>query len=123
VSVGAEDPQKIQKLVHSNGQLQRWNDLYKDSLKRLISSGVMSVVDDEHVEINLDESTRDELRRRLPLHVQQRYVSTTNNLHQSLTSIVAPAARNQTIKGVVTAGIIKSGQYALDKLKKGILKS
>ena len=122
VSVGAEDPLKIQKLVHSDGQFERWNDLYKDSLDILKSSGIVSVLDDDHVECNLDESTRDELWKRVPLHVRRIGGTGIDDLQLSLASIVAPAARNQTIKGVVTAGPVKSAVYALNKLKKGILK-
>lgn len=121
VSVGAEDPLKIQKLVHSDGQFERWNDLYKDSLDMLTSSGIVSLFDDDYIECNLNESSRDELWKRVPLQVRRK--GNVLELRQSLASIVAPAARNQTIKGVVTAGPVKSALYALNKLKKGILKS
>jgi translocator assembly and maintenance protein 41 len=121
VSVGAEDPLKIQKLVHSDGQFDRWNDLYKDSLDMLTSSGILSLFDDDYVECNLNESSRDELLKRVPLQVRRK--GHVLELRQLLASIVAPAARNQTMKGVVTAGPVKSAIYALNKLKKGILKS
>jgi len=117
VSVGAEDPRKIEKLVHSDGQLERWNDLYRDCLRDLEKNSVVSILDGEHVEYDVKES-RDEFIRKLPVSLQQYH----DTLQQALSNIVAPAARNQTIKGVVTAGIVKSTQYAFNKLSKGILK-
>lgn len=120
VSVGAEDPFKIQKLVHSDGQFQRWNDLYHDSFQHLEQSGLVTLdSSNEFVEYDLQES-RSELLKRLPVSLQQ--CTDPASLQSSLASIVAPAARNQTLKGIATAGIWKSAQYAFNKLSKGVLK-
>jgi translocator assembly and maintenance protein 41 len=51
---------------------------------------------------------------------QQRQHS--NALSQRLARIVAPAARYQSFKGIVTAGPYKAWQYAARKLSKGLLR-
>ena len=121
VRVGAEDPHKIAKLVHSAGQLERWNDLYQTSINDLETSGILSVTEDgSHVEYNVHEC-RDDLKTKLPFSLQQ-YTADKDSLQVALNAIVAPAARTQSIKGIVTAGIVRSTQYAFAKLSKGILK-
>jgi hypothetical protein len=43
-------------------------------------------------------------------------------LRNEIAKIVAPAARNQGIKGVFTAGSVKSWKYSMAKFSKGRLK-
>jgi len=115
MGVGGEDPDKVQKLVHSPGQLDRFHQLYKSPLKQLEQAGIISLSHDR-LHWNPTEA-RQGLRERLPPRLRH-----TANLGIQLRQIVAPAAAGQAIKGIVTAGLTKSAQYALAKLSKGLLK-
>ncbi|CAB9510771.1 Phosphatidate cytidylyltransferase, mitochondrial [Seminavis robusta] len=150
MQVGAEDPAKIDKLVHSPGQLQRFHQMYHaTALQPLVESGVVSLETNSNIGDTAaaaaattitwnpqDPSTIAELRQRLPprlaRHLEPKSQSssshattttTTRLLQNELHSIVAPAARYQAFKGLWTAGITKSASYALAKLSKGLLRS
>jgi translocator assembly and maintenance protein 41 len=118
--VGAEDPNKIHKLVHSPGQLHRFDELYKDSLRDLEQAGLVSVMDEGRIEYTSSASS--EFYRRLP----PQFRSADQHVHHlraSLARIVASAARTQSLKGIVTAGLVRSTQYAVTKLSKGLFRS
>jgi len=146
LTAGAEDPQKIHKLVHSNGQLGRFQSLYENQMDQMMKSGLISFNKDENtgfLELDLiSTSTRRELYKNLPKNVQhhtksfsQCLDSTRNHnsvdelvsfaevLSTTLGKIVAPAARIQSAKGIITAGIHKSILYAGAKLSKGALRN
>lgn len=112
--LGAEDPNKIHKLVHSPGQLQRFDELYKDSLRDMEQAGLVSVVDGTRIEYSVCGEFYHRLPARFAMDV---------NLRASLARIVASAARTQSLKGIVTAGFVRSAQYAVAKLSKGIFRS
>ena len=122
VTLGAEDPLKIAKLVQSPGQRQRFDELYNDSWRDLEQAGVVSL-SNGIVEYNPKDSCA-ELCRRLPLRLQAHAASTSSNTRflAELSRTVALSARTQTLKGLVTAGALKSAQYAAAKLSKGLLK-
>jgi translocator assembly and maintenance protein 41 len=112
--LGAEDPNKIHKLVHSPGQLQRFDDLYKDSLRDMEQAGLVSVMDGTSIEYR----ACGEFYHRLPARFAK-YA----NLRAPLARIVSSAARTQSLKGIVTAGFVRSTQYAVAKLSKGMFRS
>lgn len=125
MAVGGEDPRKVEKLVHSPGQANRFFDLYKDQLVDLEHMGVISISTGKgklestrHVEWNQnDPSAHKLLWERMPQRLRGgREIAL---LGSAIASIVAPAARGQSIKGVLTAGIGRSLRYAGAKFAKG----
>ena len=153
MAVGGEDPHKIQKLVHTPGQLERFHALYRDGdpnnttsgtsvLRALEEMGLLSIQEEGLQWDPLDVSLRTQLIQRLPPMVKKSLLvpSTTtsrlggNNpvdnhlvqqqatLSATLSSIVAPAARSQSFKGLFTFGLRKSMLYASAKLSKGLLR-
>ena len=136
MQVGGEDPQKLDKLVQAPGQLQRFHNLYRPILKSYETSGILSVASDSFSKSGdgsggglewdaKNPSTISFLRQQLPQSLQEGDAksSTLNHdaLAKALAAIVAPAARNQSFKGVFTLGFRKSIQYASAKLSKGLL--
>mmetsp|Transcript_26449 Transcript_26449/g.58247 ORF Transcript_26449/g.58247 Transcript_26449/m.58247 type:complete len:375 (+) Transcript_26449:285-1409(+) len=135
--VGGEDPQKLDRLVQAPGQMQRFHHLYRPVLRSYESSGLLSMSshptspDDisDGVEWNSnDTSAISHLKQHLPRSLQESVTSRSgltltdqNALAKSLAAIVAPAARNQSFKGIFTLGFRKSMQYASAKLSKGLL--
>jgi len=146
MQMGAEDPGKINKLVNSPGQLERFQSLYQTPVRKLIQDGIVSInsdTDDNHDKTLLSWNPQDPavvkyLWQQLPPRFQPllRLPTTFNtassadidlvsgqlSLQRELHKIVAPAARYQSFKGIWTAGMSKSGKYALAKLSKGILR-
>ena len=140
MQTGAEDPNKITKLVDTPGMLDLWEFKYADTLKTLEEIGLLSMTfdnaEEKKIELNTsDVQTRKQLMTYLPARLQTYSDSIIgldghSNIHQGsivlkdqLAKIVAPAARNQGIKGIFTAGPIKSWKYALAKFAKGRLKT
>ena len=90
----------------------------------------------------MDISTRKSLYERLPprLQSEMKYLfdkaapdlgtdSSPDNIEEiskiltkSIANIVAPPAKIQSMKGLLTAGVLKSAKYASAKLAKGALK-
>jgi mitochondrial translocator assembly and maintenance protein 41 len=137
MQVGAEDPAKIDKLVHSPGQLSRFHQLYYGpAIQPLMDGGIVSLETTDtwkHAAITWnpqDSAAISHLRRCLPPRLRQQLMmmSDTNAetaklmIQRELHSIVAPAARYQSFKGLWTAGLTKSASYALAKLSKGLLR-
>jgi mitochondrial translocator assembly and maintenance protein 41 len=165
MQIGAEDPAKIDKLVHSPGQLGRFHQLYHNAaIQPLIDRGVVSlevsssksckptttttslVANAATTRIAWnphDPATISHLRQCLPPRLQRHLLWMRNNndnptnnnnnkettaddyalvIQRELHSIVAPAARYQSFKGLWTAGLTKSTSYALAKLSKGLLR-
>lgn len=123
LKVGGEDPQKIVKLVESVGQMERFQTLYKDSLMRLQKKGLLNSTSSDSFDIEWDasEAALQELYKDLPSHVQDKLQQGSSNLSLILQNIVAPAAGNQSLKGLWTAGITNSAKYGAAKLAKGWL--
>ena len=138
MQTGAEDPNKVTKLVETPGMLELWNEKYNGSLISLQELGLLSVTENEQgkkVEFNpQDSKTRQQLVQQLPARLRKYSDQIIGNesqgciqkgsavLRNELAKIVAPAARNQGIKGVLTAGPMKSWKYAMAKFAKGRLK-
>ena len=81
MQTGAEDPNKIKKLVETPGMMERWNELYSDSLTNLQEMGLLSVLSSgdprgneaaNSLDMNLiDRSIRKQLVKNLPLRLRQ----------------------------------------------------
>ena len=126
MKVGGEDPDKVRKLVHSPGQLDRFQQLYKSPLLQLEQAGILSINHhhQQHPQGTLQwnpQECRRGLVERLPPRLQHCH-SNTLGLSQELRQIVSSAATSQSLKGIVTTGLSKSAQYAMAKLSKGLLK-
>lgn len=131
ISLGAEDPNKIKKLVGRGGggtqqQLQRFNKLYEQSRDRLVRQGILSI-DSRDTSIwtwdSANPKAQSQIISYLPKLLQQKMIQHSNkDLHEQIISIVGPSTRYQTLKGVATAGISQSVKYSLRKLSKGIFK-
>jgi len=130
MAVGGEDPRKVEKLVHSPGQINRFYDLYKNQFDDLQNMGLLSIASSDkndlskitpssfQVEFNHnDPSSRKALWERLPRRLRSKREASI--LGNAIASIVAPAARGQSVKGVLTAGITRSIKYAGAKFAKG----
>lgn len=148
MKVGGEDPEKIQKLVQTPGQLDRFHYMYRggdsnvSTLRELESTGLLSMGDGGLQWDPLDISSRTQLIKKLPQSlkkpllvpstttsrqgssnpVENHLIQQQETLAQTLESIVAPAARYQSLKGVLTLGLRKSVRYAGAKLSKGLLR-
>lgn len=140
MQTGAEDPNKVAKLVETPGMLDLWERMYADTLNNLQEIGLLSMIknsdssssSENEVEFDLcDVEVRKHLMDHLPPRLRK-YSDTivgssgiSNGsiaLRNELAKIVAPAARNQGLKGIFTAGPLKSWKYALAKFAKGRLK-
>ena len=136
METGAEDPNKIDKLVETPGMLERWDEKYSYSLQDLQSLGLLSVFNDiqsAHLEVNLtDTAVRRYLVQNLPPRLRnhtdliigsdgkpESFLHGGLILRQELAKIVSPAARSQSMKGLFTAGVVRSWRYALAKFAKG----
>ena len=112
MKVAAEDPKKIQRLVESSGQLERFQHLYRPILSALESQGNLQR---NHDEFFWDKATIPLLQQKLP-----KSLDTNVPLEPQLAQRVAASARIQSVKGIVSAGPSKAMQYALRKLSKGL---
>ena len=146
-TAGAEDPQKITKLVNSSGAFERWKEMYRSHIDKLVEQGILNAATEnmhfQSIDINLnDRAVQKALFENLPMNIQnhkqfnlQHYKDAESSklslyepksfaydISKILTTIVGPPARIQSAKGVVTAGIYKSALYLAAKLKKGALR-
>jgi translocator assembly and maintenance protein 41 len=135
MQLSAEDPNKVSNLVKSPGSMQRFRHLYEDSIQALQRQGILSVIAPDgatpHAESrwswDASPSARRHLVRLLPSRLRRAArQSSSSNCHHSLLrnelrGIVAPAARYQSLKGLVTAGPSwgTALRYAARKLGKG----
>lgn len=125
MKIGGEDPDKVSKLVQSPGQVQRWINLYKQPIDTLRTKGLLSIDwNDNNPKVEWDArdySAHMELSKCLPskFTTQQGMVLKGEVLASVLASIVSPAAKYQSMKGIICAGIGKSIRYAGAKFAKG----
>jgi translocator assembly and maintenance protein 41 len=142
MQIGAEDPNKVNKLVETPGMIERWDEKYSDTISHLQRVGLLSMVVSNsssistNLETNLsDIAIRKQLVKNLPLRLRnhsdlivgsidkpESLLQGSLILRQELAKIVAPAARSQSIKGFFTAGMVKSWRYAMAKFSKGVLR-
>ena len=142
MQIGAEDPNKVNKLVETPGMIERWDEKYSDTISHLQRVGLLSMVVSNsssistNLETNLsDIAIRKQLVKNLPLRLRnhsdlivgsidkpESLLQGSLILRQELAKIVATAARSQSIKGFFTAGMVKSWRYAMAKFSKGVLR-
>ena len=133
MQTGAEDPNKITKLVETPGMLDLWETKYTDTLDCLDELGLLNIGENSIEFEPRDPLVRKQLMQHLPMRIR-RYSDTIIGpdgqnclrkgslaLRSELANIVAPAARNQGLKGIITAGPLRSWKYAMAKFKKGRL--
>jgi len=142
MQTGAEDPDKVTKLVETPGMLDLWEAMYADTLNKLQQLGLLSMTttrgsNNAEMRIEYDPNdieTRKQLMNYLPPRLQfhsDQIIGSDGasciqqgslTLRRELAKIVAPAARSQGLKGMFTAGLAKSLKYAQAKFAKGRLK-
>lgn len=134
MQAGAEDPDKVEKLVHSPGQLKRFHHLYSDSLQQLEEQGVLTLVhykDEQFSAIewnHSDPKVHRLLWSHLPKSLSSRVAHlddpqrAASELQAILPSIVSAAARYQSMKGLISAGVTRSWKYAVRKYSKGLFR-
>jgi translocator assembly and maintenance protein 41 len=116
MDVGGEDPDKVKKLVHGNeGQMARFRQLYQPALNDFSQRGLLSFNNDDSVEWDAVPLMRETLPPRM-------VAKAPTLLAPAIRATVRQAARAQSLKGIVTAGVAKSVQYAFAKLSKGLLR-
>mmetsp|Transcript_10661 Transcript_10661/g.18738 ORF Transcript_10661/g.18738 Transcript_10661/m.18738 type:complete len:453 (-) Transcript_10661:759-2117(-) len=145
MQTGAEDPNKVKKLVETPGMSILWEKKYSETIGKLHKLGLVSVVDScqrsdnsnhdggKNLELDVtDVAIRKQLVQNLPSRLRKhsdQIVGVKDSadsipygsevLRQELASIVAPAAKSQSVKGFFTAGMLKSWKYAMAKFAKG----
>ena len=137
MALGGEDPDKVSKLARSEGQGGRFAALYGGALRRWEGEGMLSVDRTGGcgdvggtVRLDLDHApTRRRLWGTLPPGVRRGACSgfatageSAAHLASVLAGIVGPAARAQSAKGLLTAGVARSARYAAAKFAKGALR-
>ncbi|KAL7457529.1 hypothetical protein ACHAWC_009102 [Mediolabrus comicus] len=134
MQTGAEDPNKVKKLVETPGMLGLWDNMYSTIFEDLQRLGILSM---NNTKLDLDFNDigmRRELMKNLPQrlhsdkivgisHSIDSIIQGNELLRNELRRIVAPAAKSQSIKGLFSAGVSKSFNYAMAKFAKGRLKS
>ena len=129
MKVRGEDPNKVSKLVNSPGQMQRWHELYTNTIESLERRGIVHVDSNSQrpsISWKTDTSTCNTLIEYLPplvVRKNREFLLKGSDLAEVLSKIVAPAARHQSMKGLVTAGLFKSVRYAGAKFAKGFARS
>jgi len=133
MQTGAEDPNKVKKLVETPGMQALWDNMYSSILSDMQSSGILNK-DEVKLELDFNDiAMRKQLIQNLPNRLQLDEIvgdATSKDsilrgselLRTELANIVAPAAKSQSIKGFFSAGVSKSFKYAMAKFAKGRLK-
>lgn len=72
---------------------------------------------------DMSEAARVQLLRELPVGLRERLdhvvgVPSSEVVRAAVASIVGPPARTQSLKGILTGGVVKSVKYAWEKVKK-----
>jgi len=133
MQTGAEDPNKVKKLVETPGMQALWDNMYSSILSDMQSSGILNK-DEVKLELDFNDiAMRKQLIQNLPNRLQldeivgdasgkDSILRGSELLRTELANIVAPAAKSQSIKGFFSAGVSKSFKYAMAKFAKGRLK-
>lgn len=133
MQTGAEDPNKVKKLVETPGMQALWDNMYSSILSDMQRSGILTK-DEVKLELDFNDiAMRKQLIQNLPNRLQldeivgdasgkDSVLRGSKLLRTELANIVAPAAKSQSIKGFFSAGVSKSFKYAMAKFAKGRLK-
>ena len=123
-----ENPNKVANLV--SPMLSAYRELYRDVLASMDSSVLRKVTLLPHVDkttylIDSSPNCRKFLHSHLPRSIQRNLpparhgnVASREYVHHALASVVSRAATPQTLKGLFTAGAVKSAVYAAAKITK-----
>jgi Phosphatidate cytidylyltransferase, mitochondrial len=149
MGLGAEDPHKVRSLVHGGHfpqhNIDRWRKLYGPAMRSLEQRGLLSIHQHHHGGSQTVEWDGAGVRRHLPralllpstrggggwdnsnnnnkndppVHVHHNNNGNGLMIRDQLRSIVAPAARYQSLKGLFTVRPQRAFAYVLRKLAKG----
>ena len=120
MTAGAEDPRKVEKLVTSEGQGERFQELYRVAFETLEERGAMGRCEGGVVFHGDDSKARLAILNFLPTRLRDDPRNAiASNLGGAVARIVGRSAWGQSVKGGFTAGVWKSGVYLAAKFKKG----
>lgn len=119
-SLKAEDPHKVRKLAE--GSKKYFDEVYlKDSKVIKVENKVVKI-DYKKVKDNIKLLPDDLKNRLLPFlkgDLENNLEPLRKEIKSYLTEVVSSSSKGQTLKGIMTTGIINSINYAFEKLKKG----
>ncbi|GMI19674.1 hypothetical protein TeGR_g2594 [Tetraparma gracilis] len=126
MGAGAEDPDKVRKLVGSEGAMERWVGVYGGRLREMEGGGLIEWNEGGGT-VSWEEGSgaaRREMLARVPGRVARATGGDASGkaVAKALAGIVGGSARTQALKGVFTAGLARSAVYAAAKLRKGALR-
>ncbi len=125
-----ENPQKIKNIYEPNKE--EFDKIYHDTLQNKCFKNAIAFLNDDCIQQNMDLEIRDNLHKSLPSNLfnvnpdfRFNFPSKTKedyslHLRNSISAIVKASSGAQTMKGILTAGPIKSVKYAFPKVYKGI---
>eukprot|EP01134_Creolimax_fragrantissima_P000751 CFRG0751T1 len=130
-----EHPRKIQNIVQGN--LKGFQDLYKASIQEFVSKGWLTVgetisnsgskdLDERWLFQSKDVETKQELSSKVPTNLRilmgsvdmEGKIYEPATLQKGMATIVKRSSLSQSVKGLLTAGLLKSTEYLGAKLKK-----
>ncbi|EFC48044.1 predicted protein [Naegleria gruberi] len=119
---GAENKNKVTNIVTTN--YEHFIELYEPIMEKSKLS-IKLDPDTKQSYVNITKSDVEKVRGRdLPLNVQQQLSNqskiTADSIQQAIAKIVSSSSTSQTLKGLISAGPVKSFHYVLEKLKKGL---
>ncbi|EDK45501.1 hypothetical protein LELG_03680 [Lodderomyces elongisporus NRRL YB-4239] len=133
--IGGENPHKVKNIVSK--QFHHFKKLYDPILQYFIHRNYLVITDNDETnrtfKTNLNPSSKIKLISCLPLkfrtQLYSRYPESSikdivkdrelaNNLRKLIAKTIAYSSLVQAVKGVFTAGVMKSAKYALAKRKK-----
>jgi translocator assembly and maintenance protein 41 len=102
-----ENKNKVSNIVDANYELfKQW---YDPMIKQ---SKFITLLDNDEFKINVDYLHESDLPSGLIKY------NTSNNIESALSQLVQSTSTTQTLKGLLTAGVTKSVQYAWEKIQK-----
>lgn len=129
--IAGENPQKVINLV-SPAALPTYQNMYHDAIDKMKTDSIIRLVCPSRNLYSQDMSveTRWKLASTLPLTMRRvlliqgraKYLQShppgNTAIRSALATIVAKAASSQSVKGIVTAGVLKCASYILAKVAK-----
>ncbi|GMM28396.1 putative phosphatidate cytidylyltransferase [Martiniozyma asiatica (nom. inval.)] len=117
---GGENPDKVRNIV--DNQYELFGYLYKDIIEDM-GDFVVNINDGDVLKVNMDEAKLLDVVESLPAVFKERVASINHaslkmRLEAAIVQTVSGAALLQSIKGILTAGVVRGYRYALAKRSK-----